>query len=74
MGIEDRAWELILGARSRRGGVRYRFDGTTAGGAEDEGSPIYGVKIPAGYRKMIAVDRLVRRMVWLTAEKGPERI
>jgi hypothetical protein len=33
----------------------------SAGGADDESSPIYGVKIPAGYRdwKMIAVAQLL---------------
>jgi Cytochrome P460 len=47
----------------------------TAGSADDEGSPIYGVKIPAGYRdwKMIAVDQLVIGKVdQLRAQLGNE--
>jgi hypothetical protein len=45
------------------------------GHAEDEASPVYGIKIPAGYRdwKMIAVDQLMTDQVdQLRAQLGNE--
>jgi hypothetical protein len=32
------------------------FDAITAGGADDQGSPIYGVKIPAGFREWSLIN------------------
>ena len=54
----NRIASLLIAVVAQAGAVSYVVP--TSGQANDKASPIYGVKIPAGYRdwKVIAVDHL----------------